>query len=150
MCRVIFLFCLRCGVGHLALKFTGLGLSVERPLGELLPINGSWGQEISGGSKSWSWVSHLRGSGLTPYWNSKTSQATKRRRPSPRLLLKATLSSPEHPVRLTPKSSNISRKVSGPVVGSMWSAQSQMWPYFNLYLLLKFTVSPKFHCLFPA
>ena len=54
--------------------------------------------------------------------------------------MKATLYSPEHPVRLTPKSSNISRKFSGPVVGSVESLQSQIWLYSSLYFLLKFTV----------
>ena len=37
----------------------------------------------------------------------------------PTLLVKATLSSPEHPVKLTPKSSTISRKASGLILGSM-------------------------------
>ena len=41
---------------------------------------------------------------------------------TPRLLVKATLNSPEYPKRLIPKSSNISRNVSGPVVGSVGSA----------------------------
>ena len=43
-------------------------------------------------------------------------------------------------MRLTPKSSNISRKFSGPVMGSVKSAQSQIWPFSSLYFLLKFTV----------
>ena len=41
---------------------------------------------------------------------------------TPRLLVKATLSSPEYPKKLIPKSSNISRNVSGPVVCSVGSA----------------------------
>ena len=42
----------------------------------------------------------------------------------PRLLVKATLNSPEHPERRTPKSSNISRKVSGPVAWSVYGVSS--------------------------
>jgi len=45
------------------------------------------------------------------------------------------------------KSSNISRKVSGPVVGSVGFAQSQIWPYSSLYLLPNSTVVPKVHSL---
>ena len=61
---------------------------------------------------------------------------------TPRLLVKATLNSPEHPERLTPKSSNISRNVSGPVVGSISSTQPCIWPYSSLYLLPNSTVAP--------
>lgn len=46
---------------------------------------------------------------LTSYKPHSTEDKT------PRLLVKATLNSPEHPDRLTPKSSNISGKFSGPV-----------------------------------
>ena len=49
--------------------------------------------------------------------------------------------------RLTPKSSNISRNVSGPVVGSIGSTQPCIWPYSSLYLLPKSTVVPKVHSL---
>ena len=59
----------------------------------------------------------------------------------PILLVTATLSSPEYPARLTPKSSNVSRKVFWPVLGSMGLIQSQIWPYSNLQLLLMFTVA---------
>ena len=37
-----------------------------RPLAELLPINVPWGWKFSGGPKSWSRVSCLWDSGLTP------------------------------------------------------------------------------------
>ena len=68
----------------------------------------------------------------------------------PRFLVKATLSGSEPPEKLTPKSSNISRKVSVPVVSSMGWAQFQIWPYSNLYLFLKFTVTSKVIRLFLA
>ena len=68
----------------------------------------------------------------------------------PRFLVKATLNGSDHPEKLTPKSSNIYRKISRPVVGSMGSAQFQIWPYSSLYLLLKFTVTSKVIRLFLA
>ena len=40
------------------------------------------------------------------------------------------------------KSSNISRNVSGSVVGSVGSAQIQTLPYFSLHLLPKSTIVP--------
>lgn len=40
----------------------------------------------------------------------------------PRFLVKATLNGSDHPEKLTPKSFNIYRKISGPIVGSMGSA----------------------------
>ena len=44
----------------------GLDLVLSwRPLGGLLPINIPWGWQFSGRSKSWAYVPHLRGSGLT-------------------------------------------------------------------------------------
>ena len=61
--------------------------------------------------------------------------------------MKPTLNSPEHPEKYTSKSSNTSRKVSGPVVDSEGSAQCQIWPYSSLYLLSKATVTPKVHSL---
>ena len=48
------------------------------------------------------------------------------------------------------KSSNISRKISGSFVSNMGSAQSHIWLYSSLYLLLKFTVATKVHSLFAA
>ena len=53
-------------------------------------------------------------------------------------------------MRLTPKSSNISRKVSGLVVSIVGVSKFQIWPYSSLYLLLKFTVAPKVCSLFPV
>ena len=44
-------------------------------------------------------------------------------------------------------SKNVSRHFSGPVVGSVGFAQSQIWPYSSLYLLPKSTVVPKVHSL---
>ena len=43
----------------------------------------SWyyvGREVSGGQVSWTWLSHLRGSGLTPGQSTKTLLATQLRR----------------------------------------------------------------------
>ena len=40
-----------------------------------MPVNIPWGQEFSGGPKSWTQVPHLGGLGLTPYCRTKTSQA---------------------------------------------------------------------------
>ena len=37
-----------------------------RCLGELLPFNILWNWEVSGGPMSSTWLSHLRGTGLTP------------------------------------------------------------------------------------
>ena len=109
-----------------------------RPLGELSSINIPWGWEFSGCSTSWTQVSHLRGSSPTLYCGIKTQH---RRLKTPRLLVKATLNSPEHSEKHTPKSSNISRKFSKPVVGCVGSAQSQIWPYSGLYFVPKSTVS---------
>ena len=47
-----------------------------RSLGEPLPFAITWGQEVSGGPVSWTWFSHLRGSGLTPGQSTKTLSAT--------------------------------------------------------------------------
>ena len=121
-----------------------------RTFGEFLSINVPWDWEFSGDSKCLTLVSHFRGSAQLNTVAPRTQKPLSTENKTPRLLVKATLNNLEHPKKLTTKFSNISRKVSGLVVGSMWSAQSQMWPYFSLYLLLKFTVSPKVHCLFPA
>ena len=40
----------------------------------------TWRWEVSGGPKSRSQLSHLRGSGLTPGWSTKTLSATRLRR----------------------------------------------------------------------
>ena len=149
MCRVMFLFCWRFGVGHLALKLTrlwvelGLSVAMEALSSCLLMFPGVRSPLVdqnpgvespTSGVQAWPLIGTPR-----PHKPHNIEDQTLR------LLLKATFNSLAHPVRLTPKSSNISRKVSGPVVGSVWSAQSQMWPYFSLYLLLKFTVAPKVH-----
>lgn len=48
------------------------------------------------------------------------------------------------------KTSNISRKVSRPAVGTMGSAQTHTCPHSNLYLLPKSTTAPKLHTLKPT
>ena len=42
-----------------------------------LPIDITWGWEVSGGPMFWTQLSHLRGSGLTPGWSTKTPSATR-------------------------------------------------------------------------
>ena len=76
--------------------------------------------------------SHLRDSGSMPIEVPRPHKPHSTKDKLPILLVKATLSSPENPVRFTPKSSNLSRKVSEPVLVSMWSAQSQIWLYSSL------------------
>ena len=46
-------------------------------------------------------------------------------------------------------SSNISRKISGPAVGTVGLTQTQVWPYFILYFFPEFTIAPKVHNLKP-
>ena len=118
-------------------------------MGGISPINVPWSQGFSGGS--------VLSSGLPPqalmpdlYCGSKTSQTTQHRRQNPKTLGEGNTQQSRTLARFTPTSSNISRKVSGPVVGRPGSAQSQIWPYSSLYLLLKFTVAPKVHSLFPT
>ena len=48
-----------------------------RSLEELLPNDSTWGWEVSGGPMFWTWLSHLRGSGLTPGQSTKTLSATR-------------------------------------------------------------------------
>ena len=43
-------------------------------------IDVTWGREISGGPISWTWLSYLAGSGLTPGRSTKTLPATWLRR----------------------------------------------------------------------
>ena len=95
----------------------------------LTPINVHWGQEFPDGSKSWAWGSYLRGSGSMAIEAPRLHKPHSTKDRLPIFLVKATLNSP---ARLTPKSSNISRKVSRPVVGSVGSYQTQIWPYFSL------------------
>ena len=51
-----------------------------RSLGELSPFDITWSWEVSCGPLSWTWLSHLRGTGLTPGWSTKTVSATWLRR----------------------------------------------------------------------
>ena len=63
-------------------------------------------------------------------------------------LLTPALTSPHskhHPIYLFRKYSNVSRKVSGPVVGVLESAQAQIWPYSCLYFVLVSTIVPSDH-----
>ena len=85
LCQVVHLFCWRIGMGHLALELAKLWVALVlkwRPLGELLLINVSWDQEFCSGSKTWTWVFHLWGSGLTLWYSIKTAQVTQHRRQS--------------------------------------------------------------------
>ena len=75
----------------------GLDLVLSwRPLGGLSPINIPWGWQVSGGSQSWAYVSHLRGSGLTPTVAPRPHKPHSTEEKLIRLLVKATLHSPEH------------------------------------------------------
>ena len=51
-----------------------------QPLGELLLFNVPWGCEFSHGAASWTQVSYLGDSGLTPYCSPRTPQATQHKR----------------------------------------------------------------------
>ena len=68
-----------CPALELAGCWVELGLSIERlrSLGELSLIDITWGREVSGGAMSWTWLSHLRDSGLTPDQSTKTLSATR-------------------------------------------------------------------------
>ena len=63
--------------------------------------------------------SHLKGSGLKPIEAQRPQNTPSAKDKFPIFWVKATLSSPEYPTRFTPKSFNISRTVTGAVVGSM-------------------------------
>ena len=93
-----------------------------RTFGEFLSINVPWDWEFSGDSKCLTLVSHFRGSAQLNTVVPRTQKPLSTENKTPRLLVKATLSSPEYPKKLIPKSSNISRNVSGPVVCSVGSA----------------------------
>ena len=72
-------------MGHPALELSDhrveLGLSVEmQSLGELSLVNIIWGWEVSGGLMPWTQLSHLRGSGLTPGWSTRTLPGALHRR----------------------------------------------------------------------
>ncbi|XP_067585604.1 RAC-gamma serine/threonine-protein kinase isoform X3 [Pseudorca crassidens] len=73
------------GMGPPALELAGRWWSWvlvlrRRSLGELSPIDITWGWEVSGGPMSWTRPSHLRGSGLTPGRRTKTLPAAWLRR----------------------------------------------------------------------
>ena len=89
-------------------------------------INVPWGWAVPGGSKFWAWVSHFRILGLTPPVTPRSHKPCSTEDNTPRLVVKVILSSADYPVRLTPNASSISRKVSGSVVGSVGSCQSQI------------------------
>ena len=91
-----------------------------------MPINVPWDGEVSGGTKSYAWVSRFRILGLTHPVTPRSDKPHSTEDNTPRLLVKAILRSAKYPVRLTPNASSISRKVSGSVVGSVGSSQSQI------------------------
>ena len=71
--------CLAWGVQHWILLAIGGSWVLPlrwRSLGELSLIDTMWGREVSGRPMSWSPLFHLRGSGLTPGWSTKTLSAT--------------------------------------------------------------------------
>ena len=75
--------CLAWGVQHwslLVIEWSCVLALRWRSLGELLLTHITWGQEVSGGPVSWTRLSHLSGSGLTPGWSTKTLSATWLRR----------------------------------------------------------------------
>ena len=51
------------------------------------------------------------------------------------------------PICLFRKSSDTTRKFSGPALGTVGSAQTQIWPYYSLYLLPESIIAPKVHSL---
>ena len=70
-----FVSCLACGIQHwilLAFRWSWVLVLRWRSLRKLLPIDITWGQEVSGGPMSWTRLFHLRGSGPTPSWSTKT------------------------------------------------------------------------------
>ena len=72
--------CLAWGVQHWSLLAVGWSWVLVlrwKSLGELSLIDITWGQEVSDGPMSWTRLSHLRGSGLTPGQCTKTPSATR-------------------------------------------------------------------------
>ena len=72
-------------MGHPALELADhwvelVFLLKQRSLGELLPIDIMWDWEVSGRPTSWTQLSHLGGSGLTPGQSTETLTATWLRR----------------------------------------------------------------------
>ena len=97
-----------------------------RTFGEFLSINVPWDWEFSGDSKCLTLVSHFRGSAQLNTVAPRTQKPLSTESKTPRLLVKATLNNLEHPKKLTTKFSNIPRKVSGHVMHSVRSSQSQI------------------------
>ena len=97
-----------------------------RPFAEFLSINVPWDWEFSGDSECLTLVSHFRGSAQLHTVAPRPQKPPSTENKIPRLLVKATLNNSEHPKKLTTKFSNISRKVSGPVMRSVRSSQSQI------------------------
>ena len=77
----------------------GLGFQMKS-LRRLLPVNVPWGQEFSGGPKSWTLVSHLGGFSPTP-WVSAPGLHRPQRRHDPKTKGEAASNSQEHPKRVT-------------------------------------------------
>ena len=72
--------CFAWGVQHgslLVIEWSWVLALRLRSLGELSLIYITWSQEVSGGPVSWTWLSHLRGWGLTAGWSTKTLSATR-------------------------------------------------------------------------
>ena len=71
--------CLAWGIQHcslLVVEWSWVLALRRRALGELSPIDITRGREVSGGQMSWTRLSHLIGSGLTPGQSTKTLSAT--------------------------------------------------------------------------
>ena len=72
--------CLVWGIQHWSLLAAGWSCVLvlrQRSLRELLPVDATWSQEVSGGPMSWPQLSHLGGSSLTPSWSTKTLSASR-------------------------------------------------------------------------
>ena len=75
--------CLASGAQHsslLVVEWSWVLALRWRSLGELSPFDITWSREVSGAPMSWTWLSHLRGTGLTPSQSTKTLSATWLRR----------------------------------------------------------------------
>ena len=69
---------MECPVLESAGHWVELGLSIETEIsGGLLADDITWGWGVSGGPMSWTYLSHLRGSGLAPGQSTKTLSATR-------------------------------------------------------------------------
>ena len=101
--------CSTWGIQHWSLLAVGWSWILVfrwRSLGELLLINITWGQDVSGGPTSWTQLSHLGGSGLTPSRSTKPLPATwhgrkhknkqNQRDRTPKQMVKAKLSKHNH------------------------------------------------------